>query len=83
MATLKEKRDMIAKYPKEGIKVCSWLPAWPDGGEWGKDYILSTIDYMIFLEETPEMKTEYLEYQRNYGGLINRAYEVAKSEVGN
>ena len=83
MASLSEKREMISRYPKETIKVDSWFPNWMDGYECGKDYILNALDYLIFLQESVETIGQYREYYRQYGDLINKAYEVAKKEVGN
>lgn len=80
MASLREIRDMISKYPKSKIKVSSWLPFRPEGGIWGKNYILRTIDYMLFLRDSGQ-NSEYWKYRRNYGDLIDKAYEVAKKEV--
>lgn len=79
MVTLEEKRDMIAKYPGEGIKIS---PHWPDEGEWGKQKIIDIINCMIFLSDFPESKEELEEYQEKFGYVIDKAYEIAKKEVG-
>lgn len=80
MATLKEMKDTIEKYPEEGIKI---NPNWPDEGEYGKGWILEKLTMMIFLSDFPENKKELDEMERNYGELIRKAYEVVKDKVGN
>ena len=81
--TLLEKREIIASYPHEKFAIPSWYPAWPDGGDWDKSYILSNLDYMILQVELGN-ESEYLRLKKDYGDLIRQAVIVAKKEkVGN
>ena len=83
LVTLSEKRDMISRYPKETIKVESWFPNWESEYECSKSYILNAVEYLIFLQSSRETIGQYCEYYRQYGDLINKAYEVVKEEMGN